>query len=180
TRILERMGLSLDQIRSEVERQVTKSDSRLGPDMELTPRVKRVIDLAYDEARLLNNAYIGTEHLLLGLIREGDGLAARVLVKLGVDLERTRQEAAGFQDKNSDSQPDQGTQLTPGAKQVIDLALDEAKRLNNDYVGTEHLLLGLIREGEGLAARILEKLGVDLENMRQEVARLQENDTAND
>jgi ATP-dependent Clp protease ATP-binding subunit ClpA len=97
-RILDRMGVSLGRIRSEVERQVTRGDGRLGQDMQLTPRAKRVIDLAYDEARQLSNNYIGTEHLLLGLIREGEGLAGRVLAKLGVELERTRREVMALQD----------------------------------------------------------------------------------
>jgi len=97
-RILERMGVSLGKIRSEIERQVARGDGRLGQDMQLTPRAKRVIDLAYDEARQLNNNYIGTEHLLLGLIREGDGLAGRVLAKLGVDIDRTRREVVSLQD----------------------------------------------------------------------------------
>src|SRR4051794_9378685 len=100
-RILDRMGVSLGRIRSEIERQVTRGDGRLGQDMQLTPRAKRVIDLAYDEARQLNNNYIGTEHLLLGLIREGEGLAGRVLAKLNVDLERTRREGMGLQDTDS-------------------------------------------------------------------------------
>jgi len=97
-RILDRMGVSLGRIRSEVERQVTRGDGRLGQDMQLTPRSKRVIDLAYDESRQLSNNYIGTEHLLLGLIRENDGLAGRVLGKLGVELERTRREVVALKD----------------------------------------------------------------------------------
>ncbi|HZP84494.1 MAG TPA: Clp protease N-terminal domain-containing protein, partial [Chthonomonadaceae bacterium] len=106
-RILDRMGVSLGRIRSEIERQVTRGDGRLGQDMQLTPRAKRVIDLAYDEARQLSNNYIGTEHLLLGLIREGEGLAGRVLAKLGVDLERTRREVMALQDNDSGMQPSQ-------------------------------------------------------------------------
>ncbi len=98
-RILDRIGVSLGRIRSEIERQVAKGDGRMGSDMQLTPRAKRVIDLAYDEARQLNNNYIGTEHLLLGLIREGEGLAGRVLSKLNVDLERTRAEVRHLQDQ---------------------------------------------------------------------------------
>jgi ATP-dependent Clp protease ATP-binding subunit ClpA len=178
-RILERMGFSLDQIRSEVERQVTKGEGKFGQEMQLTPRAKRVIDLAYDEAKQLNNAYISTEHLLLGLIREGEGLAARILNKLGIGLERTRQEAANLQDTKGDDQLDQEMQLKPGAKHAIEFAYDEARKLNNNNIDTEHLLLGLIREGEGLASRILEKLGVDLESMRKEVAHLQDTDTTN-
>jgi ATP-dependent Clp protease ATP-binding subunit ClpA len=98
-RILDRMAVSLSRIRSEVERQVTRGDSTLGQEMQLTPRGKRVFDLAYDEARQIKNEYIGTEHLLLGLIREGEGLAGRVLAKLGVDLERTRLEVLALQDR---------------------------------------------------------------------------------
>ncbi len=108
-RILDRLGVSLGRIRSEIERQVTRGDGRLGQDMQLTPRAKRVIDLAYDEARQLNNNYIGTEHLLLGLIREGEGLAGRVLAKLNVDLERTRREVMALQDTDSS-----GTQSSSG------------------------------------------------------------------
>ncbi len=104
----------LGHIRSEIERQVARGDGRLGQDMQLTPRAKRVIDLAYDEARQLNNNYIGTEHLLLGLIREGEGLAGRVLAKLGVDLERTRLEVLQLQEgrekKPDDNTAQQGTQ----------------------------------------------------------------------
>lgn len=104
-RILDRMGVSLGRIRSEIERQVTRGDGRLGQDMQLTTRAKRVIDLAYDEARQLSNNYIGTEHLLLGLIREGEGLAGRVLAKLGVELERTRREVMALQDNDSGMAP---------------------------------------------------------------------------
>jgi len=89
---LDRLGVSLGRIRSEIERQVTRGDGRLGQDMQLTPRAKRVIDLALDEARLLDNKHVGTEHLLLGMIREGEGLAGRVLAKHGLELERTRRE----------------------------------------------------------------------------------------
>src|SRR5947207_11669922 len=113
-RILDRLGVSLGRIRSEIERQVTRGDGRLGQDMQLTPRAKRVIDLAYDEARQLNNNYIGTEHLLLGLIREGEGLAGRVLAKLGVDLERTRREVMALQDNDSSGS---GTSTSSSNKQ---------------------------------------------------------------
>lgn len=112
-RILDRMGVSLNRIRAEIERQVTRGDGRLGTDMQLTPRAKRVIDLAYDEARQLNNNYIGTEHLLLGLIREGEGLAARVLAKLGVDLERTRREVMSLQSDDSSLAPARTRSRTP-------------------------------------------------------------------
>src|SRR5437588_4317766 len=107
SRILDQMGVSLGRIRIEIERQVQRGDGRLGQDMQLTPRGKRVIDLAYDEARQLTNNYIGTEHLLLGLIREGEGLAGRVLAKLGVELERTRREVMALQDNDSGMAPNQ-------------------------------------------------------------------------
>jgi hypothetical protein len=106
-RILQRMDVSLAQIRGEIERQMTRGAGRLGQDMQLTPRGKRVIDLAYDEARQLSNKFIGTEHLLLGLIREHEGLAGRVLAKLGVDLERTRREVMALQDRGEVAQESQ-------------------------------------------------------------------------
>lgn len=116
-RILQRMDISLQQIRDEIERQVTKGDGRLGHDMQLTPRSKRVIDLAYDEARQLSNNYIGTEHLVLGLIREGDGLAGRVLAKLGVELERTRREVMTLQDSAT-----KAPTASPSSPSVLDHA----------------------------------------------------------
>ncbi|MGO8673415.1 MAG: Clp protease N-terminal domain-containing protein [Capsulimonadaceae bacterium] len=299
-RILDRIGVSREKIRSETERQTARGDGRPGQDMQLTPRAKRVIDLAYQEARLLNNNYIGTEHLLLGLIGEREGLAGRVLSDLGVDLDRTRATVVEFQqggsstaqqsspgalaegedirppgkepgaarvrpsrpsrgcddgwerfteparaaiyyahdasrgvgassvsmdflilgllhqdgsvaarvleslgisrdavrarveprDVNAAVPSDRGTRLAPRAKRAIDFAYDEARRLKNSHVGTEHLLLGLIREDvhEGLAGRVLSRLGlrqprrgagalgragVDLEPARQAVSQLQ-------
>jgi ATP-dependent Clp protease ATP-binding subunit ClpC len=137
-RILDRLGVSLGRIRSEIERQVTRGDGRLGQDMQLTPRAKRVIDLAYDEARQLNNNYIGTEHLLLGLIREGEGLAGRVLAKLGVDLERTRREVMALQDTDSTGGPGGGT--TSGKTQRSRTpTLDEFGRDLTDLARNEKL-----------------------------------------
>ncbi len=112
-RILDRLGVPLGRIRADIERQVTRGHGSLGQDMQLTPRAKRVIDLAYEEARQLNNNYIGTEHLLLGLIREGDGLAARVLVKLGADLERTRREVYAMQEGESQQSQSRQRSRTP-------------------------------------------------------------------
>ncbi len=112
-RVLDQMGVSLSRIRSEIERQITRGDGRLGQDMQLTPRAKRVIDLAYDEARTLNNNYIGTEHILLGLVREGEGLAGRVLSNLGVDIKRTRTEVAKIQDKGGSLGHDSDTIAKP-------------------------------------------------------------------
>jgi ornithine carbamoyltransferase len=121
-RALVRMGVSLSRIRAEIERQVAHGDARIGKDMQLTPRAKRVIDLAYDEAQSLSNNYIGTEHLLLGLIREGEGLAGKVLAMLGADLERTRQEVKQLQEKpkENDNPPDETESLREFKKALLE------------------------------------------------------------
>lgn len=141
-----------------------------------TERARRVVFFAQEEAGRLGENYVSTEHLLLGLVRENDSVAARILDRLGVSLGRIRSEIER-QVTRGDGRLGQDMQLTPRAKRVIDLAYDEARQLNNNYIGTEHLLLGLIREGEGLAGRVLAKLGVDLERTRREVMALQDNDT---
>lgn len=142
-----------------------------------TERARRVIFFAQEEAGRLGENFVTTEHLLLGLVRENDSVAARILERMGVSLNRVRSEVER-QVTRGDGRLGQDMQLTPRAKRVIDLAYDEARQLNNNYIGTEHLLLGLIREGEGLAARVLAKLGVDLERTRREVMSLQDSDTA--
>jgi len=142
-----------------------------------TERARRVIFFAQEEAGRLGENFVTTEHLLLGLVRENDSVAARILERMGVSLNRIRSEVER-QVTRGDGRVGQDMQLTPRAKRVIDLAYDEARQLNNNYIGTEHLLLGLIREGEGLAARVLGKLGVDLERTRREVMSLQDNDTS--
>ena len=142
-----------------------------------TERARRVIFFAQEEAGRLGENFVTTEHLLLGLVRENDSVAARILERMGVSLNRIRSEVER-QVTRGDGRLGQDMQLTPRAKRVIDLAYDEARQLNNNYIGTEHLLLGLIREGEGLAARVLGKLGVDLERTRREVMSLQDNDTS--
>lgn len=131
---------------------------------------------AQEEAQKFGEGYVSTEHLLLGLVRESDSVAARVLEKLGVSLNRIRSEVEK-QLPRGDARPSQDMTLTPRAKRVIDLAYDEARNLNNNYIGTEHLLLGLIREGDGLAGRVLQKLGVELEKARREVMALQDSET---
>lgn len=141
-----------------------------------TERARKVVFFAQEEAGRLGENFVTTEHLLLGLVRENDSVAARILERMGLSLNRIRSEVERSVTKG-DGRIGQEMQLTPRAKRVIDLAYDEARRLNNNYIGTEHLLLGLIREGEGLAARVLAKLGVDLERTRQEVMSLQDNDT---
>ena len=141
-----------------------------------TERARKVVFYAQEEAQKFGEGYVSTEHLLLGLVRESDSVAARVLEKLGVSLNRIRSEVEK-QLPRGDARPNQDMTLTPRAKRVIDLAYDEARNLNNNYIGTEHLLLGLIREGDGLAGRVLAKLGVELEKARREVMALQDNES---
>ncbi len=140
-----------------------------------TERARKVIFYAQEEAQRLGDSQVSTEHLLLGLVRESDSVAARILDRLGVSLQRIRAEIERYASRG-DIRHGAEMQLTSRAKRVIDLAYDEARQLNNNYIGTEHLLLGLIREGEGLAARVLNKLGVDLERARREVMNLQEHE----
>jgi len=143
-----------------------------------TERARKVVFFAQEEAGRLGENYVSTEHLLLGLVRENDSVAARILDRIGVSLGRIRSEIER-QVAHGDGRLGQDMQLTPRAKRVIDLAYDEARQLNNNYIGTEHLLLGLIREGEGVAGRVLSKLGVDLERTRREVMHLQEGGSEN-
>jgi len=138
-----------------------------------TERARRVVFFAQEEAARLGENYVGTEHLLLGLVRESDSVAARILDRLGVPLGRIRADIER-QVTRGHGNLGQDMQLTPRAKRVIDLAYEEARQLNNNYIGTEHLLLGLIREGDGLAARVLVKQGADLERTRREVYAMQE------
>jgi ATP-dependent Clp protease ATP-binding subunit ClpC len=140
-----------------------------------TERARKVIFYAQEEAQRLGESQVSTEHLLLGLVRESDSVAARILDRMGVSLQRIRNEIERYATR-SEARLGAEMQLSPRAKRVIDLAYDEARQLNNNYIGTEHLLLGLIREGEGLAARVLHKLGVDLERARREVMNLQEHE----
>ena len=138
---------------------------------KFTERARRVLTLAQEEAQRFNHNYIGTEHLLLGLVREGDGVAAKVLANLGVELSKVRS-AVEFIIGRGDRAVLGEIGLTPRAKKVIELAVDEARRLNHHYIGTEHVLLGLVREGEGIAAGVLESLGVNLERVRAETTRI--------
>jgi ATP-dependent Clp protease ATP-binding subunit ClpC len=133
-----------------------------------TDRARRVLVLAQEEARLLNHSFIGTEHILLGLIHEGEGIAARSLDSLGVTLEAVREkveEAIGPSGTPAPGSPP----FTPRAKRVLELSLREALQLGHSYIGTEHMLLGLVREGEGVAAQVLQSLGVELPRVRQQV-----------
>ncbi|BCB90512.1 ATP-dependent Clp protease ATP-binding subunit [Phytohabitans suffuscus] len=136
-----------------------------------TDRARRVVVLAQEEARMLNHDYIGTEHILLGLIHEGDGVAARSLQSLGVSLEGVRQQVEEIIGQGQQA-AGQHIPFTPRAKKVLELSLREALQLGHNYIGTEHILLGLIREGEGVAAQVLVKLGADLGRVRQRVIQL--------
>jgi len=136
---------------------------------KFSERARRVLTLAQEEARHFNHSYIGTEHILLGLVREEEGVAAKVLVNLGVGLPKVRS-AVEFIIGRSEKAGSGEIGLTPRAKRVIELAIDEARHLGHNYIGTEHLLLGLLREGDGVAAGVLDSLGVTLERTRAEIA----------
>ncbi len=144
---------------------------------KFTEHARRALTYSQEEAQRFHHSYIGTEHLLLGVLREGEGVAARALASLGVDLEKARSAVEmiiGRGDRPASGQ----VGLTPRAKRVIELAVDEARRLGHHHIGTEHLLLGLVREGEGIAAQTLESLGVTLEAVRAEVIRMAGPDAA--
>jgi ATP-dependent Clp protease ATP-binding subunit ClpC len=137
-----------------------------------TERAQKVLVLAQDEAKRFHHSFVGTEHILLGLVREGDGIAAKVLLSLGVELDSVRSEIEKLIGKGDQRSVPQGVNYTPRAKKVIELAIEEGQSLGHNYVGTEHLLLGLIREGEGIAAQVLTNLGVDLIRTRKSVLSL--------
>ena len=136
-----------------------------------TNRARRVVVLAQEEARMLNHNYVGTEHLLLGLIHEGEGIAAKALESLGIGLEAVRREVEEVIGEGQEA-PSGHIPFTPRAKKVLELSLREALELDHNYIGTEHILLGLIREGEGVAAQVLVRLGADLDRVRQQVIDL--------
>jgi ATP-dependent Clp protease ATP-binding subunit ClpA len=194
--VLQKLGLDLEAVRREIEKHIgTGPDEKMFGNIPFTPRVKKVLVLTQKEARTLNDTYIGTQHILLGLLREGDGVAARVLINFDVDIERARQEILKELDSNlfiargneivpsvsalKDSADNLTLQengwfysnFTPRALQVLALARREADRFNHSFVGTEHLLLGLINLGQGVAASILEKLGLNLETVRMEIEK---------
>ena len=141
---------------------------------KFSERARRVLSLAQEEAQRFNHNYIGTEHILLGLVRETEGVAARVLSGLTIDLSKVRS-AVEFIIGRGEKPAEGEIGLTPRAKKVVELAVDEARRMNHTYIGTEHLLIGLLREGEGVAAGVLESLGVTLEKVRAETPRILSN-----
>jgi hypothetical protein len=133
-----------------------------------TDRARRVVVLAQEEARMLNHNYIGTEHILLGLLHEGEGVAAKALESLGISLEAVRTQVEEIIGQGQQA-PSGHVPFTPRAKKVMELSLREALQLGHDYIGTEHILLGLIREGDGVAAQVLIRLGAHLDRVRQQV-----------
>src|SRR6266851_7737558 len=133
-----------------------------------TDRARRVVVLAQEEARTLNHNYIGTEHVLLGLIHEGEGVAAKALASLGISLEAVRRQVEEIIGQGPRA-PSGHIPFTPRAKKVLELSLREALQLGHNYIGTEHILLGLLREGEGVAAQVLVRLGADMQKIRQTV-----------
>src|SRR6267378_4203604 len=141
----------------------------MGPFDRFNDRAKRVLALAQDEAIRFNHNYIGTEHLLLGLVREGEGVAGRVLDSLGVELSKARASVEFIIGRGDATTPPSEITLSPRTKKVIELAIDEARKLGHSHVGTEHLLLGIVREGEGIASGVLESLGVGLEKVRHQI-----------
>jgi ATP-dependent Clp protease ATP-binding subunit ClpC len=136
-----------------------------------TDRARRVVVLAQAEARMLDHDYVGTEHLLLGLVHEGAGVAARALESLGISLDTVRQQVQEVIGRG-DQAPSGHIPFTPQAKDVLRLALQESRDLGHQYVGTEHILLGLGRESDGVAAQVLANLGADLTRVRQQVIEL--------
>ncbi len=136
-----------------------------------TDRARRVVVLAQEEARMLHHNYIGTEHLLLGLIREGEGVAAKALESIGIDLAAVRQQVEEIIGQGQ-QEPSGHIPFTKRAKKALEMSLRESVQLGHSYIGTEHILLGLLREGDGVAAQVLVKLGADLNRVRQQVIQL--------
>ena len=170
--VLTKLGLDLETVRLQVEQQVGSGpETKMVGNIPYTPRVKKVLALASKEAKALNHSYVGTEHILLGLIHEGEGVAAKALESLGISLDAVRGQVEEIIGQGG-SAPSGHIPFTPRAKKVLELSLREALQLGHNYIGTEHILLGLIREGEGVAAQVLVKLGADLSRVRQQVIQL--------
>jgi ATP-dependent Clp protease ATP-binding subunit ClpA len=150
---------------------MTVRRAALGMFERFSDRARRVVVLAQEEARMLNHDYIGTEHILLGLIHEGEGVAAKALESLGISLQAVRQQVEEIIGRGQQA-PSGHVPFTPRAKKALELAQREADAFGHNYIGTEHLVLGLIREGDGVAAQVLERLGADLNRVRQQVIQL--------
>src|SRR5690606_31743375 len=171
TRSLRQRWADTSECSDRVERKSPAREEHEGMFERFTDRARRVVVLAQEEARMLNHNYIGTEHILLGLIHEGEGVAAKALQSLGISLEGVRQQVEQIIGQGQQA-PSGHIPFTPRAKKVLELSLREALQLGHNYIGTEHILLGLIREGEGVAAQVLVKLGADLNRVRQQVIQL--------
>ncbi|HVM36270.1 MAG TPA: Clp protease N-terminal domain-containing protein [Actinomycetota bacterium] len=175
-KVLKTLGVSLDEVRRQVEAVVPRGSSPFKGHLPFTPRSKKILELSLREATALGHNYIGTEHILLALAREGGGVAAQILVQLGADGERLRAEVVALLGEGG-ARAAGGSEgffarFTDRARRVIVLAQEEARLLNHGYIGTEHMLLGLIHEGDGVAARALGSLGVSLERAREQVASI--------
>ncbi|WP_292700180.1 AAA family ATPase [Microbacterium sp. 69-10] len=168
---LESLGISLDAVREQVQDIIGQGQQQPTGHIPFTPRAKKVLELSLREALQLGHNYIGTEHILLGLIHEGEGVAAKALESLGISLDAVREQVQDIIGQGQ-QQPTGHIPFTPRAKKVLELSLREALQLGHNYIGTEHILLGLIREGEGVAAQVLVKLGADLNKVRQQVIQL--------
>ncbi|HEX6918732.1 MAG TPA: Clp protease N-terminal domain-containing protein, partial [Actinomycetes bacterium] len=168
---LESLGISLEAVRSQVEEIIGQGQQAPSGHIPFTPRAKKVLELSLREALQLGHNYIGTEHILLGLIHEGEGVAAKALESLGISLEAVRAQVEEIIGHGGQA-PSGHIPFTPRAKKVLELSLREALQLGHNSLGTEHILLGLIREGEGVAAQVLVKLGADLSRVRQQVIQL--------
>jgi len=169
--VLKNLGVEINKIRSEIEKNVQSGPSMVTMgQLPFTPRAKKVLELSMEEANELGHNYIGTEHLLLGLVREENGVAVKVLRELGVEpgqVIRAVERTVGRGERAPFGKPT----LAPRTKRVIELAVDEARLMGHHYIGTEHLLLGLVREGEGIAVNVLRGLGINLDRVRTQTAR---------
>jgi ATP-dependent Clp protease ATP-binding subunit ClpA len=168
---MESLGISLEAVRQQVEEIIGQGQQAPSGHIPFTPRAKKVLELSLREALQLGHNYIGTEHILLGLIHEGEGVAAKSLESLGISLEGVRSQVEEIIGQGQQA-PSGHIPFTPRAKKVLELSLREALQLGHNYIGTEHILLGLIREGEGVAAQVLVKLGAELTRVRQQVIQL--------
>jgi ATP-dependent Clp protease ATP-binding subunit ClpA len=176
-RVLQSLDITVDEVRAQVVRIAGEGDEVPRGQIPFTPRAKKVLELALREALFLRHNYIGTEHILLGLTRENEGVAAQILLDLGADADKIRNEITRMLDRASRVQPaadmgDLHERYTTRARRVITIAREEAKGLRHDYIGTEHILLGLLDEEEGLAARVLGSLDITVEEVRAQVARI--------
>lgn len=167
-KVLNGMGVDLAKVRSAVEFIVGRGERAEVGDISLTPHARKVIELAAEESRRLGHNYIGTEHLLLGLVAEGEGMATGILESLGTHPSAVRS-ALEFGASPREGAAEARLGFTPGANKALGFAAGEARRLGHSEIGTGHLLLGLVREGEGLGANILQSLGANLQRVRQQV-----------